>query len=206
METKPEPPLLRSSIELKSIHVYPIKSCGAFSPKSWPISKHGLLYDRHWVIVNEAGAALTQKREPKLCMVRPEIDLNQKKLILRYHNTQFMISMNINDHDLPSESRLGFTKICGKVTKIAECDSAINNWLSKVLDQPGVKLSRCYRSDAPLVNDSSFLLLNRNSVVSLQQQFSNLDSTLSSTVYPNLLFLMRFFRGKYIFILGRMPQ
>ena len=55
-----------SNIELSGICIYPIKSCGAFSPKAWPISKSGLLYDRCWVIVNEAGVALTQKREPKL--------------------------------------------------------------------------------------------------------------------------------------------
>lgn len=67
VEMKPEPLVSRQSkIELSGIYVYPIKSCGAFNPRVWPISKSGLLYDRCWVIVNEAGVALTQKREPKL--------------------------------------------------------------------------------------------------------------------------------------------
>lgn len=173
----------RPNIELTGLHVYPIKSCGAFSPRTWPISKSGLLYDRHWAIVNESGAALTQKREPKLCMIRPEIDLDKKKLILRYHGSQLMICVEINNHDVPPEnnSQIGFTKICGKVSKIAECGPAVNDWLSEVLNQP-VKLVRCRNLELSLVNDSSFLLVNRNSVISLQHQFTNLDSTLSSTV------------------------
>ena len=60
---------------LEAIFVYPIKSCAGFSPEKWPLGPNGLLYDREWALVDEAGAALTQKRHPKLAMLQPRIDL-----------------------------------------------------------------------------------------------------------------------------------
>ena len=163
-----------SAVELIGIHIYPIKSCGAFSPKSWPITSTGLLYDRYWIIVNEAGAALTQKREPKLCKIKPEIDLANKKLILRWHDSESTISMNI-DGQLSDEREQEhkIAKIGGKITKFVECQAQVNLWLSGVLDQPGLKLLRCVDVHSSVMNDSSFLLLNRNSVISLKNGFSN---------------------------------
>ena len=40
------------------------------------VGASGLEYDRSWAIVlNSDGSALNQKREPKLCLIRPTIDL-----------------------------------------------------------------------------------------------------------------------------------
>ena len=33
------------------------------------------MYDRQWMIVNDSGICLTQKREPRLCLVKPTLDL-----------------------------------------------------------------------------------------------------------------------------------
>ncbi|KAI9560495.1 hypothetical protein GHT06_011428 [Daphnia sinensis] len=195
-ETVPEPVRKnQTNFELIGIHVYPIKSCGGFSPKTWPISKSGLLYDRHWVIVNDAGIALTQKREPKLCMIRPSIDLERNQLILQYHGTELSISMDINDHRTFLDGNNGgnLRKICGKVIQLANCESAVNQWLSEVIGRPALKLLRCSILDSSLVNTSSFLLLNYSSVNSLKKQLRNTDLELSSTEE----YLTRF-RGNFV--------
>lgn len=163
----------RLNIELTRLFVYPIKSCGGFSPKSWPITKTGLLYDRFWLIVNEAGAALTQKREPKLCTIKTYIDLQQKKLVLRCHERKSTISMNIEEHKCPGTEEECIVKVCGKVDRYYECDTAVSQWLSKMLGQPALKLLMCCNSTSSLVNDSSFLLLNLNSVKHLMQNLSS---------------------------------
>ncbi len=49
----------------------------------WWVSETGLLYDREWMIVNEHGMLLTQKREPQLVFIKPAIDLEQNALILQ---------------------------------------------------------------------------------------------------------------------------
>uniref|UniRef100_A0ACB8FTR8 Uncharacterized protein n=1 Tax=Sphaerodactylus townsendi TaxID=933632 RepID=A0ACB8FTR8_9SAUR len=41
----------------------------------WPVGNQGLLYDRSWMVVNQNGVCITQKQEPRLCFVQPQIDL-----------------------------------------------------------------------------------------------------------------------------------
>lgn len=145
------------------------------------------MYDRNWVIVNEAGAALTQKREPKLCMIRPRIDLIARKLILEYHGTESTVSMDLDDCDVPSVDKvqLNYAKICGKVKRFIECESTVNQWLNDVLNQQGLKLLKIYNEEKKLMNDSSFLLLNYDSVLSLNKHFISQDSEKASTTVWN---------------------
>lgn len=49
----------------------------------WPLGPLGLLYDRSWMVVNGNGVNLGQKREPRLCLVRPQVHLPSNKLLLR---------------------------------------------------------------------------------------------------------------------------
>jgi len=124
-----------TDVKLVSIHVYPVKSCGSFSPKNWFISKAGLLYDRQWVVVNSVGAALTQKREPKLCLIRPEIDLIKNVMVLHCHGKEESISIPLNDDRcLPrkSDHESSFSKICGKLARTIDCGPSVGKWLSEV--------------------------------------------------------------------------
>lgn len=56
--------------------------CGIPQVTDWPLGPQGLLYDRMWVVVNENGVCLSQKREPKLCLIHPHICLTSKTLCL----------------------------------------------------------------------------------------------------------------------------
>ncbi|KAK9807865.1 hypothetical protein WJX72_011591 [[Myrmecia] bisecta] len=42
---------------------------------AWPLGPNGLLYDREWALVDEAGDALKQKKVPKMTAIMPSIDL-----------------------------------------------------------------------------------------------------------------------------------
>lgn len=169
-----------TSTTLTGIHVYPVKSCGSFSPRRWPVSHSGLLYDRQWVIVNAAGAVLTQKREAKLCLILPEIDLTGKQLILRHRNKNDSISLPLQPRpDLPNENSACHTKICGKTVGVHDWGEDAGRWLSRVLDQPGLRLLRNAEIgtgtgtgslQSSLANDSPFLFINRNSALRLEQQ------------------------------------
>lgn len=166
-----------SIVKLSGIHVYPVKSCGPFSPKKWQINRSGLLYDRKWVIVNAAGAVLTQKREQRLCLFRPEIDLEKKLLTLRYNETSIDVSL------VPTYvAETSFIKINGKLFRVSDCGREVSHWLSSVLSQPELKLMR-YEDDSEngsLANDSALLMINRSSVLSIHQQMTFFDT--NSTV------------------------
>ncbi|KAH8731332.1 pyridoxal phosphate-dependent transferase [Phaeosphaeriaceae sp. PMI808] len=75
-----EPPT-RSRLHVETLSVYPIKSCAGFSVPpgaAWGVRPEGLAWDREWCLIHQGtGAALSQKRYPKMALIRPSIDLNQ---------------------------------------------------------------------------------------------------------------------------------
>lgn len=76
LDTKPP---TRCRLHVESLSVYPIKSCGAFSVPpgvAWGVRREGLAWDREWCLVHQGtGAALSQKRYPKMALILPKLDL-----------------------------------------------------------------------------------------------------------------------------------
>jgi molybdenum cofactor sulfurtransferase len=72
-----EPPT-HTRLHVESLSVYPIKSCAGFSVplgRAWEVRPEGLAWDREWCLVHQGtGAALSQKRYPKMALIRPSID------------------------------------------------------------------------------------------------------------------------------------
>ncbi|KAL7210922.1 hypothetical protein ACSBR2_013909 [Camellia fascicularis] len=59
--------------KVKSIFIYPIKSCRGISVSEAPLSSTGFRWDRQWLVVNSKGRAITQRVEPKLALVQVEL-------------------------------------------------------------------------------------------------------------------------------------
>jgi len=63
---------------VESLTIYPIKSCAGWrvpSGQRWAVRKEGLAWDREWCLVHAGtGAALSQKKYPKMALLRPSID------------------------------------------------------------------------------------------------------------------------------------
>nr|GEY56242.1 mitochondrial amidoxime reducing component 2-like [Tanacetum cinerariifolium] len=62
--------------KVKSIFIYPIKSCRGISLSQAPLSSTGFRWDRQWVVVNSKGRACTQRVDPKLALVDVELPQN----------------------------------------------------------------------------------------------------------------------------------
>jgi len=58
---------------VKSILVYPIKSCRGIAVPQASITSTGFRWDRQWLVVNAKGRAYTQRVEPKLALVQVEL-------------------------------------------------------------------------------------------------------------------------------------
>ena len=58
---------------LSQIWVYPIKSCAGIRVESSLLNERGLAYDRHWMLVDGSGRALTLREVPQLSQVRPTL-------------------------------------------------------------------------------------------------------------------------------------
>lgn len=80
----PPAPTVAPTFIIESLSVYPIKSCAAFRipPNiAWEIREKGLAWDRQWCLVHQGtGAALSQKKHPRMTLLKPTIDLQNRVL------------------------------------------------------------------------------------------------------------------------------
>ncbi|KAF4790092.1 hypothetical protein TURU_144028 [Turdus rufiventris] len=97
-------------ITVAKIYLYPIKSCSAFEVAEWPVGNQGLLYDRNWMVVNQNGICMTQKQEPRLCLVNPSIDLMKKIMVIQAEGMD-PISVPLEDNT-GKEAEICESKVC----------------------------------------------------------------------------------------------
>lgn len=70
------------------ITVYPIKSCGGFDvphDTDWEVRPEGLAWDREWCLLHRgSGQALSQKRYPRMALIKPFLDFESGQLRITY--------------------------------------------------------------------------------------------------------------------------
>uniref|UniRef100_A0A673BDG3 Molybdenum cofactor sulfurase n=1 Tax=Sphaeramia orbicularis TaxID=375764 RepID=A0A673BDG3_9TELE len=163
---------------LTNIYIYPIKSCGAFEVHDWPVGPLGLLYDRGWMVENGNGVCLSQKREPRLCLIRPQVHLPSNKLLLQASGREV-------SH---TSFRVCQSKVCGDRVETVDCGDEAAAWLSEFLGQPCrlIRQSPDFTRDGKkrpggdaassslsLVNEAQYLMINRASVELIQKLMSS---------------------------------
>ncbi|XP_053323232.1 molybdenum cofactor sulfurase [Spea bombifrons] len=169
-------------ITLTHIYLYPIKSCAAFQVSQWPIAEQGLLFDRHWMIVNENGVCLSQKQEPSLCLIQPSIDLNRSIMIIEAEGMA-AIEIPLNDDSSKVTAHACQNKVCGDRVNTYDCGEQIANWLCCFLNRKCrlirqsssfIRYAHTKTKDASLaslslVNEAQYLLVNTASIFHLSQ-------------------------------------
>lgn len=140
------------NLEVQGINVFPIKSCGGYPVPlgaAWEVKPEGLAWDREWCLIHQgSGHALSQKRYPKMALLKPVLDFNHGLMRVTYHG-------NIPPH-LPSEisvplsadpaqyvtkgsSRARSSRVCGdNITALVYSAPAINSFFSDILGVPCV--------------------------------------------------------------------
>jgi uncharacterized protein YcbX len=58
---------------LSGVYIYPIKSCGGISLASADLGTTGLVHDRRWMLVDEAGKFMSQRRHPRMALISPHL-------------------------------------------------------------------------------------------------------------------------------------
>ncbi|XP_024084503.1 molybdenum cofactor sulfurase isoform X2 [Cimex lectularius] len=165
----------KSEVYISDIFVYPIKSCGRYKVRKWELDSKGLMYDRQWMITNSYGVALTQKREPRMCLIKPVIDTTLGKLHLTSEGFE-NVSVDLEYQSVMSTAEASFcqSKVCQDRVQGVDCGDEVANWLSKVLGKQGLRLIRQVPEDTrahktnkgelSLVNQAQYLLINKKSV------------------------------------------
>jgi uncharacterized protein len=61
-------------IKIGGLYIYPIKSCRGISLQSAIVNGKGLQYDRYWMLVDEDGFYVTQRKFPKMALIKTAIN------------------------------------------------------------------------------------------------------------------------------------
>lgn len=59
--------------QIAQLWIYPVKSCAGLAVQQAALTRHGLQWDRHWMVVDAQGEFLTQRSHPRMALIRPEI-------------------------------------------------------------------------------------------------------------------------------------
>ena len=136
---------------IETLTIFPIKSCAGWQvPKNvpWIIKPEGLAWDREWCLLHQGNhTSLSQKRYPKMALIRPDLDLANGLLRIRYHGS--LPSSNPSEicvplHTNPKEYRRYSSsknpptyKVCGDIFEAdIYTSNEISDFLTRVLDIP----------------------------------------------------------------------
>ncbi|XP_021566797.1 molybdenum cofactor sulfurase [Carlito syrichta] len=187
-----------------NLYLYPIKSCAAFEVTRWPVGNQGLLYDRSWMVVNHNGVCLSQKQEPRLCLIQPSIDLQQRVMVI---TAKGMDPIEVPLDENSEQAQICQSKVCADRVKTYNCGEKISSWLSKFFGRPchlikqnsnfprnakkkhGKDQSPVMTATLSLVNEAQYLLINTSSVLELYQQLNASDENES---FPMKDLILRF--------------
>jgi uncharacterized protein YcbX len=69
------------AVTLRSVHVYPVKSCAGVALDESLLIETGLEFDRAWMVVDAAGRFVSQRELPRMALIRTT--LKHTELVLR---------------------------------------------------------------------------------------------------------------------------
>nr|XP_014977330.2 molybdenum cofactor sulfurase isoform X1 [Macaca mulatta] len=170
-----------------NLYLYPIKSCAAFEVTRWPVGNQGLLYDRSWMVVNHNGVCLSQKQEPRLCLIQPFIDLQQRIMVIK---AKGMEPIEVPLEENSEQTQIRQSRVCADRVNTYDCGEKISSWLSTFFGRPChlIRQSSNFQRNAKkkhgkdqlpgtmatlsLVNEAQYLLINTSSILELHQQLN----------------------------------
>lgn len=115
-------------ISLSQLAIYPIKSTAQVSLNQTQISPFGLAMDRRWMLIDEQGIMLTQRKFARMCLIQSHFEAD---------------SLIVNAPDMPSlniAADNGITRIQAKVwadnCNALDCGDKAATWFSDFLNTP----------------------------------------------------------------------
>lgn len=113
-------------MRLASLHTYPVKGLYRLDHDAAPVEPWGLAGDRRFMLVDDAGAFLSQRQEPRLTQLRPSYVDGQ--LVVR---TPGRADLRV----APAPGELVDTAVWGTPVKASLVGEEADRWLSEALDR-----------------------------------------------------------------------
>jgi uncharacterized protein YcbX len=114
--------------QIDQLWIYPIKSCAGIAVKQARLLRHGLQWDRHWMVVDADGEFLTQRSHPRMALIRPEI--TDQHLVL-HAPSQDTMEIPLLAQGEPCRARVWDDTV--QAWDLGEWAQPVGRWLSQVL-------------------------------------------------------------------------
>jgi len=122
---------------LSQLHVYPIKSAGGVPLKSSEVDGRGLRHDRRWMLVDEAGSFMSQRRFSRMALIRVRIEPDH--LVV---DAPEMPSLQVPLW--PPDRKLRLAQIWGDLVEVLAVGDDADRWFGEFL---GVRCKFVYLPD-----------------------------------------------------------
>lgn len=176
--------------KITALHTYPIKSLGGISLTTAELTKTGLPYDRHWMLVEPDGKFITQRSFPQ--MAQFQLAFSNTGIVVTYEGDSIEIPFEIT---YQSERNLPTTIWKDSVLAQKEADE-INAWFSEKLGTPlflvrRAKAEKRFVGNHPSTeinfpDDGQILVLGEAALNHLNEKLE--QSILMNRFRPNIVF------------------
>jgi uncharacterized protein YcbX len=121
------------AVTVSGLYVYPIKSCAGIALDRAQISAAGVQWDRQFILVDAAGAMMTQRTVPRMVLIQPALDLELNQLRLQAPGASTLtVSLDAPQAD---DKAIVVRVWSGQPQGMPVSDQA-DQWFSQVLGQP----------------------------------------------------------------------
>lgn len=111
---------------IKSLWIYPVKSLAGIKQAHCELTPQGLSQDRQWMIVDEQGVFVSQRKHPKMAQIKTSLQ-NDETLTLSLN--RLCVSVNPRECIKPCRTQVWQDECAG-----LEAPTAINHWLNSLLN------------------------------------------------------------------------
>lgn len=117
-----------TQVEITQLTIYPVKSLAGVSLQESIATPSGLEHDRQWAIFKADGHPLTQRQNPKMCLIQPRI--TEKSL--------YLSAVGFGEIEVPEPSAENTAQefhVWKDAVAALPCENTANKWLAEVLGE-----------------------------------------------------------------------
>ena len=164
-----------TTLTLSDIFIYPVKSLGGFRVETWEVVSTGLKYDRQWMLIDENGQFLSQRKLAEMALIHTQIS-HEHLIISAPLQEDLILSLT------PELGEVLQSTIWGDSCSAHHISKTADTWFSRFLKTPchlvylptqtkrGVDLMYAHDNDQVSFSDGfPFLIASKNSLNHLNQ-------------------------------------
>ncbi len=123
----PETTRRKTGAYLSGLNIYPIKSCGGIAVDEWGVDVRGLHHDRRWMLVDEAGLFISQRKLPRMALIG--VRMVSDGLVV---DAPGMSSLRVPFR--PPDGKLMLARVWDDLVESQTVGDAADRWFSEFLD------------------------------------------------------------------------